>query len=336
VKICIISSENLPTPPTGYWGGIESVVYDLASALDGLRHEVTLIARPESKSPGGGNLITTFPDVPDELGLEERHFNIYRDFVSKFDGVVHDHSNGKRARMIHPKVLNTMHWCQHPSAAGFKNISAVSHTHAMWLEQYMPEGRKIPVVHHGIAAERFIYSEEKEDYYLFFSVLSGYKGAFDALMLAKETEVNIVFAGKLGEACDVLKSINMANVTFLGEVSNEQRNKLMSKAKALIFPTGGFLVKSNWMEVFGLVQLEALVSGTPVISSDNGACPEIIENGKNGFVCRNYEEMKGVIEENLVEDISPKTCRRIVEERFSSEIMARNYLTLYEKLNEGW
>jgi glycosyltransferase involved in cell wall biosynthesis len=328
-----VSTEFLPTPPTGYWGGTESVVYDLACALVELGNEVTLIARPGSSSPG--ELITTFQDVPDSLlGVNERHFNAYASHVAHFKGVVHDHSNGKMAGKIHPKVLNTMRWCQHPHSAGYRNISAVSHAQARWLEERMPQGRKIPVVHHGINLERFLYREDKGDYYLFFSVLSGYKGAFDALLLAKETGVKIVFAGKDGDASVVINSVNRPNIIYRGQVSNEERAKLMSRAKALIFPTGGF-GSYDWLEVFGLVQLEALSSGTPVVSSDCGASPEIIQDGVNGFVCRDHQEMRKVVEEGRVDQISPKACRQSVDERFSAKRMAEDYIALYRRIFEG-
>lgn len=332
MKICLVSTENLPTPPTGYWGGIESVVYDLACALVDLGHEVTLVARPESKSPG--QLITTFPDVPDKLGNNERHFKCYRSYVSEFEGVVHDHSNGKMAHRIHFEVLNTMHWCQDPYAASYQNVSALCEAHAKWLAEKMPAGHEVEIVHHGIKAERFIYKEKKKDYYLFFSLMAAYKGTLDALNLAKETGVKMVFAGRDGNASDAVKSANKPNITYIGQVSNEQRAKLMSDAKALIFPTGSF-GKTDWLEVFGFVQLEALASGTPVICSNNGACPEIIENDQTGFVCESYEEMKRALEEDWVKSIDPSECRHVTETRFSAETMAKNYIKLYEKILSG-
>jgi len=334
MKICLISTENLPTPPVGYWGGIESVVWDLACELSSLGHEVSLVARPGSKAPPGGFLLETFPDVPDKLGADERHFLAYRDFVSNFDGVVHDHSNGKKAHKIALDVINSFHWCQDPYVANYTNICAASQAHAKWLLNHMPPGSQVKVVYHGINAERFIYREEKKDYYLFFSVVAFYKGALEALRLAKETGVKIVFAGRNGDASDTIRNCGLPNVTYLGEVGNEERARLLSEAKALIFPTGAF-GKADWLEIFGFVQLEALASGTPVIASSNGACPEIVENGKTGFICKSYEEMKSVIEDGMVESINPRNCRRATEEKFSAKTMAKNYLSLYRLIEEG-
>jgi len=136
---------------------------------------------------------------------------------------------------------------------------------------------------------------------------------------------------------DRVKNCGLPNVRFLGEVSDEVRAELFANAKAYVFPTGawGDADPANWLEVFGLVMLEALASGTPCIVSSNGACPEVIEDGRVGFVCDSYEEMKEVIEENYVEDINPETCRKYCEEKFSAKRMATQYLQLYRKALAG-
>lgn len=333
MKICMISTENIVTPPTGYWGGIESVTHSLTCELHKMGHEVTLVARPGSKSPG--ELIETFPDTDSELGVNERHFKAYKDFLEDYDGVVHDHSNGKMAHRVHPRVVNTSHWRQTPQSMSYRNIVAVSEAHAKWYHQYMSKA-KTKVVHHGIDADRFKFQKEKEDYHLYFSVMADYKGALEVLRVAEETDIPFIFAGRNGDATEKIKKSELEhrNIFFMGEVSNEERSRLMSEAKALVFPTGAF-GKSDWLEVFGLVQLEALASGTPVIASDNGACPEVVEHGQTGFVCPDYESMKQVIKNNSVSKINPETCRGQVEKYFSTERMAREYVELYRKVDRG-
>jgi glycosyltransferase involved in cell wall biosynthesis len=325
----MIAPEVIPVPPT-HWGGTESVVRDLSWALAELGHEVTLIAVSGSKAPPRGRLIETFSDTPSI----ERHFNTYKSFVEKFNGAVHDHSNGKLAWRINTHVVNTVHWCQHPSAMGYKRMVAVSHTQAKWLSERCPTPRKIPVVHHGIDLNRFTFREEKKDHYLFFSVIGVYKGALEALRIAKETGVKMVFAGMGGDASNIVKNCGLPNVTYVGEVSDEERARLLSEARALIFPTGAF-GKTDWLEVFGLVQLEALASGTPIIASNNGACPEVVEHGAVGYICNSYDEMLEVVRGNYVDKISPLKCRRYVEEKFSSRRMALEYLDLYHKALRG-
>lgn len=330
LRICLISTEYLPTPPTGHWGGIESVVADLADALHQLGHDVTLVAPTGSRSPN--KLFETFSTELTDIRACERHFLSYEEFVKKFDGVVHDHSHGKMARHIHPNVIQTVHGRQHPSGMGYERIVAISRAQAKLLEENCPLPRNIPVVYHGINTKRFLYKEEKSDRFLYFSIIAQFKGAKVALEIAKETGIKIDFAGIDGDMTDAVRDCNLPNVKYIGRVSNEQRAELMANAKALIFPTGAF-GESNWLECFGLVMLEALVSGTPVIAASNGASPEIVGHGKVGYVCHSKAEMIKALEN--IENINPRECRRYVEDCFSHKRMALNYMKLYERVLRG-
>jgi glycosyltransferase involved in cell wall biosynthesis len=330
LKICLISTEYLPTPPIGCWGGIESVVTDLADALHRLDHDVTVVGCSGSRSPN--KLFETFFSEPTRIGACERHFLSYKEFVKKFDGVVHDHSHGKMARLIHPNVIQTVHGRHHPSDMGYERIVAISRAQAEGLKKRCPLPRNIPVVYHGINAKRFVYKEEKSDRFLYFSVIARYKGAKVALEIAKETGIKIDFAGMDGDMTDAVRDCRLPNVRYIGQVSNEQRAELMANAKALIFPTGAF-EESNWLESFGLVMLEALASGTPVIAAYNGATPEIVDHGKVGYICHSKAEMIEDIQN--IENIDPRECRSYVENRFSNKIMALNYVKLYERVLRG-
>jgi len=342
MKVCMLAPESLPTPPHGYWGGAESVVWDLSVGLGELGHDVTLVARPGSEVPPNGSLVKTFKDENDppnqpNWGAIERHHFYYEDLVKKFDGVIHDHTLGKLARLLNDRVVQTPHFCQDPRAMNYKNMTAASYAQAKWLRQHSPSQRSIPVVYHGIDSTRFRFKPHREDFYLFFSVIARYKGAEKALQIAKETGCEIVFAGRNGDMTDRINNCGLPNVHYIGEVSNERRADLFSRAKALLFPTGawGDADPPDWLEIFGFVQLEALASGCPVIASNNGACPEVIYDGEVGYICPNYEEMKYVIENNEVEDISPETCRKHAEEKFSVKQMCAGYLTLYNRVSDG-
>lgn len=329
LKICLIGTENLPTPPTGFWGGVESVVADLANALHKLGHDVTLVARPGSKSPH--KLLETFAEASPNLRIK-KHFLGYSSFVKHFDGVVHDHSHGKMARLIHENVIQTVHTRQHPTEMGYKSMVAISHAQANWIRQRCLLPRDIPVVHHGVDPNRFPYQEEKGERFLYFSVISQYKGAKVALDIAQETGIEIDFAGINGDFTWRVKNCHLPNVRYLGQVSNEQRARLMADAKALIFPTGAF-GEFNWIESFGLVMLESLACGTPVIAAYNGATPEVVAHGKVGYVCHSKTEIIKAIEE--IEDINPRDCRRHVENHFSYKTMALNYVGLYKRVLGG-
>lgn len=343
LDICMVSSETFPTPPIGYWGGVERVVWDLSCALSELGHNVSLVARPGSKAPPNGTLFETYPDNDQEIiDACERHFDFYKEFVSSFDGIVHDHSVGKLVRKVSPYHVQTPHYCQDPRSMEFKNIIAASRAQAIWIQQFMPDGRLVPVVHHGINLDRYPYNGNKQDYYLFLSMLSEYKGALTALEIAKKTGVEMVFAGIPGGAHNIIEDTakSFQNITYLGEVGEDKKQELMANAKALIFPTGNFgtgggFGPDDWMEIFGLVQLEALSSGTPVITTNNGACPEIIKHGHTGFICISKEDMELKVQSGAIDAINPQACRDDAEARFSSKRMAEEYIQHYTKILSG-
>jgi glycosyltransferase involved in cell wall biosynthesis len=112
------------------------------------------------------------------------------------------------------------------------------------------------------------------------------------------------------------------NIKFIGEVDDKEKAELLAGAKALIFPT-------NWEEPFGLVTIEALASGTPVITTNKGAMPEVITPDV-GFRCNSFEEFQEAIKR--IDEISPRKCRERVEKNFTAEIMAEKYIRAYEKI----
>lgn len=112
------------------------------------------------------------------------------------------------------------------------------------------------------------------------------------------------------------------NIRFIGEVDDREKAELLAGARALIFPT-------NWEEPFGLVTIEALASGTPVITTNKGAMPELVTPDV-GFRCNTFEEFKEAI--NRIDEISPRKCRERVEENFTAEIMTGKYRNAYEKI----
>lgn len=159
--------------------------------------------------------------------------------------------------------------------------------------------------------------------------MSPLKGAHHAVHIAQEARIKLLMAGKIDEGDrhyyehDVRPFIDGKRVKFLGEVSEEEKRELMSKAKAFIFPI-------TWSEPFGLVMVEAMACGTPVLATKRGAVPEVVKDGETGFIVKKPMEIVEKIKE--VENISPQACRNHVKERFSEERMARDYEEVYLKI----
>lgn len=171
-------------------------------------------------------------------------------------------------------------------------------------------------IYNGIKLEDFTYSEKKENYFLFLSKVSWkVKNVDFAIRLAKAMGFKLIVAG--GWRLSFRR-----NIKFVGEVDDREKAGLLAGAKALIFPT-------NWQEPFGLVTIEALAAGTPVITTNKGAMPELVTSDV-GFRCNTFEEFKEAIKR--INEISPRKCRERAEENFTAEIMTEKYIKAYEKI----
>lgn len=171
-------------------------------------------------------------------------------------------------------------------------------------------------IYSGINLDDFIYREKKGDYFLFLAKVSWKVKNVDlAIKLAKVMGFRLIVAG--GWRLSFRR-----NIKFVGEVDDKEKAELLAGAKALIFPT-------NWEEPIGNVTLEAMASGTPVITTNKGAMPEVITS-EVGFRCDTFEEFKEAI--NRIDEISPRKCRKRVEENFTAGIMTRNYIKAYQRI----
>jgi len=156
------------------------------------------------------------------------------------------------------------------------------------------------------------------------------KGLPFALKIAMEMKLKLVIAGDFFDPSVYerkLKGFLNKNIRYLGPVGGKEKAELLAKARALLFPV-------IWPEPFGLVVIEALASGTPVLSSYEGAVPEIMVQGVTGFMCRTVGEMKYHI--NSLDQIDPKKCREHVERYFTAQRMAQDYLKVYDQMIERY
>lgn len=331
MKVALISTESLVTPPKRY-GGIESMVYDLCKGLTEAGVDITLFACNGSTSPSG-KLVEIIEEGWGRTGqceeFEKRMIHMKHE-LKKFD-VIHDNSHMKPCWKIHKRVLNTMHWQQNPRQCHYNNVVAISEQLANWTRP-LNKGRKVRVVHNGCDLSKYIFKKEKSDKFLFLSAMTPAKGADVALSIAKSMGLKIDFAGLGGSTSGMIEQesrIN-SNIYYLGEVTEDEKVSLYQNAKALIFPTG---VHGDWVEAFGLVAIEAMSCGTPVIAWNSGAMPEIILHGETGFLCNNLEDLQNAIRN--ADNISPERCRDHIEENFTYQVMAKKYIRLYEKLRKG-
>ncbi|HEU5449675.1 MAG TPA: glycosyltransferase, partial [Acidimicrobiia bacterium] len=185
------------------------------------------------------------------------------------------------------------------------------------------------VIHHGIDASTFPVGRGDGGYLLFLGKMTVEKGAHRALEAAFKAGQRLILAGKVREPAErwyferyVAPYLN-DRLRFVGEVSQDEKRELLAGASALLFPI-------RWNEPFGMVMLEALACGTPVLAFDEGAAAEVVEEGHTGFLCRDEAHMAELIDR--VPELDRTACRAAVEEHFSAERMVAEYLELFSQL----
>lgn len=184
-------------------------------------------------------------------------------------------------------------------------------------------------VHHGIDLSQFTFNPEpsKGNYILYFGRVHHDKGTKEAVKIARALNMRLIIAGIIqddGYFNDYVKPfLKEGEVEYVGSVGHEKRDNLLGNAKLLLHPI-------NFNEPFGLSIVEAMACGTPVVAFNKGSMPELIINGENGFLVNNSNEAIERIKE--IDSISRMNCRKVVEEKFSKESMAKKYIEVYEKI----
>jgi glycosyltransferase involved in cell wall biosynthesis len=196
----------------------------------------------------------------------------------------------------------------------------------------LPFANWIDTVYHGLPTDLHSFHAEPEDYVVFLGRICPEKRLDRAIEIAKRAGVQLKIAAKVDKVDEeyftskIKPLLDTPLVEFLGEINDTEKNVLLGGARALLFPI-------DWPEPFGLVMIEALACGTPVIAFECGSVPEVIEHGKTGFLVHNVSEAVHALE--TIETISRHICRKEFEAKYTSGQMARNYLSVYHRLGGG-
>ena len=335
MRIGLVAPPWISVPPTRY-GGTEAVIDRLARGLVGEGHEVLLMATGDSTCPVEKRW--AFETPPATMGStlpELHHVQVAYEELAGCD-VIHDHTlSGPvwAATVRHrPPVLATNHGeFNEPVRRLFRHladrvaVSAISESQA----SFAPDLRIAGVVHHGLDLERFEMGRGDGGYVLFIGRCTPDKGLDRAIRIARAAGLPIVVVAKMREDDEIryfeekVQPLLGPGVEYLGEVHPDERDRLLRGAVALVNPIA-------WPEPFGLVMVESLACGTPVITSPLGAAPEIVDDGVTGFLCRDEDE--GVAALRTIGSLDRGDCRAAVEQRFSAKRMVHDYLTLYASL----
>jgi glycosyltransferase involved in cell wall biosynthesis len=309
VKIAVLAPAWFAVPPTGY-GGIEWIVSLLADGLVDAGHEVTLFASGDSRTKA--ELAAIFPEAPSrQIGRtfwELKHALSCFARADEFD-VINDHT-GEIYDLIAEVAPKT----------GLISIS---------MNQRKPRPNLNWIANCPNALDFSVYpcKPHRGEYLLFLGRLSPDKGAHRAVAVAMETGLPLKLAGKLQETKEreyfheLVEPHLVDGIEYLGEVTHGEKVELLQNARATLFPI-------EWEEPFGLVMIESMACGTPVIATRWGAVPEVIVDGRSGIIVDNYRQMAGALDR--ADELDPLELRRYVEEEFSPERMVRDYVAAYE------
>lgn len=343
MRIALLSPPWIPVPPRGY-GGIEWVVSLLAEELVQRGHDVTLFATGDSQT--AAKLEYVFDVGPVEkmhqalpysmhVGHAFRRFKAAEEAGGPFD-VIHDHTAWLAlsfAPLLRTPVVHTLHGAAIAEERDFFR-GVRDHATFVAISRYQTttftEIDIAAVVPNAVDVESYPFRKDKDDYVLCLGRIARDKAQGLAIEAAKQAGIKIVLAGKVDPGDDaayfeeaILPHVDGENVVFEGEVPDGRKRDLFAGARAFLFPI-------QWDEPFGLVMIEAMACGTPVIAFPRGAAGEVVADGVSGFLVGSVDDMVRAI--GRLDAISPEETRRYVHERFSPAVMTDGYERVFEQV----
>jgi glycosyltransferase involved in cell wall biosynthesis len=338
LTVGLIAPPWVAVPPSEY-GGTESVIDQLARGLSDAGCDVRLFASGDSTCPVARSWLypTALGTTADEK-LEQAH--IERAYAELTDvDVIHDHTLYGIVRPdLHSPgipVITTVHGPFTPELADLYRLAAAAGVGVVAISQAQrASATDIPVldvIHHGVDFSQFPMGSGGGGYVLFLGRMSAEKGAHRAITIARAAGRRIVVAAKMWEReehryfADQVAPLLGDDAVYIGEVGGVRKLRLLAGAEALLNPI-------RWPEPFGLVMVEAMACGTPVLAFAEGAAPEIVAHGTTGFLSADEQEMSSHLE--LVPTIDRQRCRDRVETLFSARRMVQSYVRQYEQMIE--
>jgi glycosyltransferase involved in cell wall biosynthesis len=317
------------------YGGTEAVVDRLARGMQAAGHDVVLFTTGDATCPVERRWVFEAAQAPrmGEAVAELRHLVHAYDALASCD-VVHDHTvigPAYAERLPHLPVVTTNHGPFDPelldvyrAVAHRVPVIAISHAQAA-------SARGLPVaavIHHGIDVDHFPSGAGDGGYLLFLGRMTPDKGAEQAIDVARRAGIPLLLAAKMREPAERhyfeerVRPLLGPGVDFVGEVGGDAKNDLLAGAVALLNPI-------QWEEPFGLVMIEALACGTPVLATARGAAPEIVDHGVTGFL---GSEDDLVAAAGRLGELDRGACRAAVAERFSTARMVGEHLDLFSRI----
>jgi glycosyltransferase involved in cell wall biosynthesis len=334
MQIALIAPPFISVPPDAY-GGTELFIAHLAESLVDSGHRVVVYANGASRVRCEVRSLypdRCWPPVDPTSGYLRNadHTAWSIADAAKSADVIHlnDAIGLPMTRLTNVPVVLTLHHPHEPVLSAFYEqypaIEYVAISDAQARRERMPN---ITTVHHGVRTDGYRFSADKGDYVAFLGRIVPCKGAHTAITVARRAGLRLKIAGETQPIYEryfrdqVLPHIDGDQIQYLGEADEALKNELLSGARALLFPI-------EWDEPFGLVMIEALACGTPVLAFAGGSVAEIVQDGVNGWICRDVDDMA---RRAASPGISSQSCRAWVCRHFSCERMANDYVDVYRR-----
>jgi glycosyltransferase involved in cell wall biosynthesis len=338
MKIAQVAPLYERVPPL-YYGGTERIVSYLSDELIRQGHEVTLFASGDSLTTGClvaacDRSLRLDPKCADYMVYHFLQLEQVFQRADSFD-IIHfhiDYLHFPFSRRHGTANVTTLHGRLDipdlvPLFREFSDMPVVSISN--------PQRNPLPwinwqgTVHHGIPLDLYSLGEGRGNYLAFLGRISPEKRVDRAIEIAKRVNMKLRIAAKVDSVDrqymkkEVLHLLDHPLVEFIGEIGEEEKGEFLGNAHALLFPI-------DWSEPFGLVMIESMACGTPVVAYRGGSVPEIIDDGVTGFIVGSIEESVHALDK--IQSFDRKQCRQVFEERFSAARMVRDYLKIYERL----
>lgn len=345
LKIAQIAPLWFPIPPEKY-GGTERIIYFLTEGLIKRGHKVWLFAAGNSKTKA--KLISVIEknlcakaNFQEKITWKEYVWNAFNTAIaierSKQFDIVHTHwvwlpflfSKFSKAPLVH-----TFHNLPSKTDTRWKILKYYKNQiNAVFISKSEKKNSKIKfkrnwVVYNGIEISNFKFNPKPRKHFIWIGRIDPVKGIQTAISVTKKIGGELVFAGQLqGHWIPFfekeIKPHLSKKIKYLGEISQRQLSKFYGQARALLYPI-------EWEEPFGLVMIEAMACGTPVIVFNRGSAKEVVKDGETGFVVENEKEMIEAMQQ--IDKISRENCRKWVEKNFTAEAMVKKYENIYYQI----
>jgi glycosyltransferase involved in cell wall biosynthesis len=338
MKIAQVAPLTEAVPPKWY-GGTERVVAYLTDALVELGHEVTLFASGDSRTKGQlapiwPRALRLDPEVKDYFAPVFMELEMVARRAHEFD-VIHahlDYFGYPLLRQLDVASVTTLHGRldlpELPALYGvYGDVPVVSISESQ--RQPLPHANYVATILHGLPKDLLAQGPGKGGYLAFLGRISPEKAPDAAIRIAARAGIPLKIAAKVDKVDEeyfkntIEPLLSMGDVEFIGEIGESQKSEFLGNAAGLLFPIA-------WREPFGLVMIEAMACGTPVVAFENGSVPEVLENGVTGFIVRNEDE--AVAATGNIGSLSRDRIRAEFDRRFTAQHMAQNYLKLYSHL----